>query len=420
VLVAATALALAAAAALPWLRFDFNPLHLRSASTEALATMNELAADPLTSPNTMQVLLPTLDAAQKLAERLSALPEVAQALTLASFVPEDQPAKLATIADAASLLELTLLPLEVKPPPSDAETVLALRAAADALAAVVGPADTTPAAAAAAAEATRVVAALRALAAANSDRRAAFADAVVPGLVTTLEQAAQSLQARPVALADLPPDLRNDWLAADGRARVEVFPKLAAAAAGVGDDNAAIAAFAAAVRRVAPDAGGVPVSIQEAARTIIGAFVIAGILAFVAVTVLLGVALRRAGDVARTLASLLFGGLATLGLCVALGIALNYENIIALPLLFGIGVAFNIYFVIAWRRGEAELLATPIARAVVFSALTTSTAFGSLWLSSHPGTASMGELLALSLACTLGSALFVLPALLGPPPRTAG
>jgi uncharacterized protein len=125
--------------------------------------------------------------------------------------------------------------------------------------------------------------------------------------------------------------------------------------------------------------------------------------------------LRKARDVAITLASLLLGGFVTLGLCVILQIPLNYANIIALPLLFGIGVAFNIYFVIAWRHGVRDLLQTSIARAVIFSALTTSTAFGSLWLSSHPGTASMGKLLALSLACTLAAALLVLPALLGPP-----
>ena len=174
------------------------------------------------------------------------------------------------------------------------------------------------------------------------------------------------------------------------------------------------------MRTVAPEAAGAPVAIQESARTVVGAFVAAGVWALLAVTALLALALRRLGDVLRTLASLLLGGLVTLGLCVALRIALNYENIIALPLLFGIGVAFNIYFVIAWRRGTGELLQTPIARAVIFSALTTATAFGSLWLSSHPGTASMGKLLALSLACTLAAALVVLPALLGPAPRRQG
>jgi len=145
------------------------------------------------------------------------------------------------------------------------------------------------------------------------------------------------------------------------------------------------------------------------------AFVQAGAWALVSIALLLALTLRRASDVLLTLAPLVLSGLATLGVCAAAGIPINFENIIALPLLAGIGVAFNVYFVMAWRSGSRELLQSSLARAVIFSALTTGTAFGSLWLSHHPGTASMGELLALSLACTLASALLFLPALLGIP-----
>lgn len=92
--------------------------------------------------------------------------------------------------------------------------------------------------------------------------------------------------------------------------------------------------------------------------------------------------------------------------------SLNFANIIALPLLLGVGVSFNIYFVMNWRAGATVFLGTPTARAIVFSALTTSTAVGSLALSGHPGTASMGALLLVSLACTVLTSLLLLPALL--------
>ena len=127
VLVAAALAAAASIAALPWLRFDFNPLHLRSPTTEAVATINDLAADPQTSPNTIDILAPSLAAAESLAQRLAALPEVEQALTLASFVPEDQPPKLALIEDAATLLDVTLSPQAVLPAPSDADAIEAMR-----------------------------------------------------------------------------------------------------------------------------------------------------------------------------------------------------------------------------------------------------------------------------------------------------
>ena len=75
-------------------------------------------------------------------------------------------------------------------------------------------------------------------------------------------------------------------------------------------------------------------------------------------------------------------------------------------------MSFNIYFVMNWRAGEHSRLASATARAVIFSALTTGTAFGSLALSRHPGTASMGDLLLISLGCTLLATLFFVPALL--------
>ena len=149
-----------------------------------------------------------------------------------------------------------------------------------------------------------------------------------------------------------------------------------------------------------------------------GAFVEAGILSFFAILILLVVVLRRAADVAMTLAPLILAGLLTVGTCVALGLELNFANIIALPLLLGIGVAFNIYFVIAWRAGAQNFLQSSLTRAVIFSALTTASGFGTLWLSKHPGTASMGELLMISLGWVLATTLFLSPALLGPPHHT--
>lgn len=390
-------------ALLPRLQFDFNPLHLRSARVESVATLLELMQDPQTTPNTLDVLSPSVGAAAALALRLEGLPEVDHAVTLASFVPEEQGEKLALIADAALLLDPVLDPDSGKPPPRDADTVRAIEHTAQALEQTASANPGTSVAAVA----SHLVPALRSLAQGEPGLRARLEAALIPGLVTTLGQLRTAMQAAPVTLASLPAELKRDWVAADGRARVEVFPK------GDANDNQTLRRFVSAVQALAPEATGPPVSIQEWSRTIVRAFVQAGMWALLAITVLLALFLRRAADVLLTLAPLLLSGLATLGSCAALGLPLNFENIIALPLLLGIGVAFNIYFVMAWRAGEDELLRSSLTRAVIFSALTTGTAFGSLWLSHHPGTASMGKLLAVSLAWTLVVALFFLPALLG-------
>jgi hypothetical protein len=104
---------------------------------------------------------------------------------------------------------------------------------------------------------------------------------------------------------------------------------------------------------------------------------------------------------------------------VLLGMELNFANIIALPLLLGVGVAFKIYYIMAWRAGQTGLLQSSLTRAVMFSACTTATAFGSLWLSSHPGTSSMGKLMALALVTTMAAAVLFQPVLMGPPRERA-
>jgi hopanoid biosynthesis associated RND transporter like protein HpnN len=400
--------ALACAASLPLVHFDFNTLHLKSAKVESVAALLDLMSDPDQSPNTAEVIAPSLPAAQALAPRLERLPEVRQARTLASFIPSDQPEKLAIIADAATLLDLTLNPLASAPPPTDAEVVAALRKTAADLRAAAG---TSPSVSTR--EALRLAGDFDWLAAAPPAARARAGEVLMPPLVTVLDQTRSALSAQPVSLADLPPEIRRDWLAPDGRARVSVAPR------GDANNTAVLDRFIDAVQRIAPDATGPAVDTREGGRAVAGAFAEAGALSFVAITALLFAVLRRARDVAITMAPIVLTGLLTLGSCVVIGQPLNYANIIALPLLFGIGVAFHIYFVMAWRGGGSHLLQSSLSRAIFFSALATATGFGSLWASRHPGTASMGKLLMISLIWTLVSALLFQPALMGPPPKTA-
>ncbi|MBB6252747.1 MMPL family transporter [Nitrospirillum iridis] len=409
VLASAALVAVACATLLPRLSFDFNPLNLRSPKTEAVSVVLELMKDPLFTPNTIDVLANSEDEARALAEKLSKLPEVAQAITLSDYIPTDQDAKMAAISDAALLLGPTLSPPDVRPAPSIEDvrqSMTAIVAALDKLA----PDGATPAGA----SALRFRKALEGALAAPAEKVVpAFQRATEPGLQTMLAQVNDSLQAAPVTIKDLPEDLRRDWVAADGHARISVFPK------GDSNDNQVLKRFVKAVRAVAPDATGTPISIQESSATIIHAFLQAGILALVLVTILLAITLRNVGDVLKTLAPLALAALLTLAAAILAGKPINFANIIALPLLFGIGTAFNIYYVMAWRQGQANPLTSSLTRATILSALTTGTAFGSLWTSHHPGTASMGELLVFSLASILITALLFLPALLGPPKTAA-
>ncbi|MBA3898006.1 MAG: MMPL family transporter, partial [Sphingomonadaceae bacterium] len=117
-------------ALLPLVRFDFNPLHLRDPDGPAMRALADLTHDPLRTPNTINLLAPNADKAKALAARLAAIPEVAQAISIDSFVPADQSAKLAEIGDASLLLDPTINPFDLTPPPSDGDTIAALKATA--------------------------------------------------------------------------------------------------------------------------------------------------------------------------------------------------------------------------------------------------------------------------------------------------
>jgi uncharacterized protein len=388
-----------------FVRFDFNPLHMENPHGEAMATVYDLMKDPQETPNTIDILEPSLSAADRIADRVGRLKEVSQVLTLSTFFPTDQTAKLAAISDASLLLDPTLNPFDTQPPPSDADVVASLNKTAGDLRAAAGATTGGPAD-----HARQLAAALQKLAGGSPAVRERASQALIPPLDTLLAQLRGLLQAQPITRASLPPDLVRDWVAPDGQARVQVFPS------GDSNNNAVLARFSRAVRAVAPDATGTPITIQEAGRTIYTAFIQAGVLGFVVIVALLLAVLRKPRDVALTLAPILLTGLLTLATCVVIGQPLNFANIIAFPLLLGIGVAFNIYFVIAWRNGETNLLRSSLARAVLFSALTTGASFGALILSPHPGTSGIGELLLIALGWTLVTALLFEPALLGPPP----
>ena len=390
-------------ALLPLVQFDFNPLHLRAKNGPAMRALTDLMRDPLRTPNTINVLAANPAAARVLTAKLAALPEVAEAVSVDSFVPADQDAKLALVQDASLLLDATINPFDLAPPPTEAETISALHKTATELrfAATAHPGP-------AADSARRLASAFDQLTPSASARGRAASLLITP-LGTMLDQIRSALQAEPVTRETLPPEISGNWLAKDGRALVQVFPK------GDSNDNAVLRRFTKAVRTVAPNASGLPVATQEAAGTVAWAFIEAGALALALVSALLFFVLRDVKEVAFTLAPVVLSGFLTLGSCVLIGQPINFANIIAFPLLFGVGVAFHIYFVMAWRGGATDLLQSSLARAVLFSALATGSAFGSLWLSHHPGTASMGKILMISLAWTLVCALIFEPALLGPP-----
>lgn len=390
------------------LRFDFNPIHLRDPNTESVATYLDLKRDRNMEIDNIQLLAPNTAEAEKKAERLAQVPEVAAVRTLMDMVPAQQDEKLALIAKAAAALKDALNPDEIQQPPTDAEIVESLKEAAQRLEESAND-SFNAGQQKGIAGARRLAAALTGLAQAPAEKRLLADEVMVGPLAYDLEQFRDLLTAQKVTLADLPPELVKEWRTPDGQQRLSIAPK------DQSGSEESLRAFARAVLKVEPNATEGPVSILEASRTIIGAFFEAAGWALASIALLLIIMLRRVSDMLLTLIPLMLAAVVTMEVMVLLGMPLNFANIIALPLLLGVGVAFKIYYIMAWREGGTNLLQTSLTRAVMFSAATTATAFGSLYFSSHPGTSSMGELLALSLVCTLAAAVLFQPILMGKP-----
>ncbi|WP_061020154.1 MMPL family transporter [Bradyrhizobium sp. CCH5-F6] len=397
-------LALGGLPLLYFMKFDFNPMNLRNPNAESIATFLDLRKDPNTGANAINVMTTSEEQARQVEAKLEKVPEVLRVMSLDSFVPQDQPPKLKLIAQGAKVLNPALNPDQIDAAPSDQENVESLKSSADNLRRTAGDAKGPGAIAS-----RRLADALEKLANGDEATRNKAQDVFVTPMKIVFDQLRKAMQAEPVTLKSLPPDLVSGWKSKDGIIRVEALPK------GDPNDNDTLRKFAAAVLEAEPTAIGGPVSILKSGDTVVKAFIHAGIYALLVIGLLLWITLRRFVDVLMTLVPLLVAGAVTLEICVLIGLPLNFANIVALPLLLGVGVAFKIYYVVAWRSGRTNLLQTSLTRAIFFSALTTATAFGSLWLSSHPGTSSMGKLLALSLVTTLAAVLLFQPALMGKP-----
>ncbi len=381
------------------LRFDFDPLNLKDPRSESVATLFDLMQDPQANPYVIEILKPSLPEAEALARQIAALPEVDHVMTLASFVPENQDAKLAMIGDASMLLAPTLNPPAIEPAPTEGEVLTTLSKTATALR-ELGPERK---------EAARLAQDLDEVVTRHDELLLRnLHEALIRGMETQLATIRASLAAEPVAIDTITDDLRRDWITADNRAKIEVYPK------GDARDYRVLTAFTAAVRGLAPEASGSPISIQESGKTVTDAFIRAGLFGLLAISFLAWLVLRNVGDVLRLIAPLILAGVLTLATMVIICLPLNFANIIALPLLLSLGVSYAIYFVSAWRMGISQPLQSSMARAVLFSAATTLVAFGSLSLSTHPGTSGMGELLTVALLYSLLCTFLILPVLLGP------
>jgi hopanoid biosynthesis associated RND transporter like protein HpnN len=400
------------------LSFDNSPMNLRDPDSESVSTFEEIRSDNLTTPMVLSVLEPDLEAAEKKAGELRLLPEVSRALTITSMVPNRQQEKIAVIQDLELMLGSTLGDGADSTASENIQTRLAaIDSLEDSLSILESSASVNDLRVndlSAIGDLRLAVELFRS----RTERmdpahQAIYLDRLETNLFSGLGPALQNLRsaltAEEIQVESLPVNIRSQWRASDGRYRVAIFPS---------DDLAnreSEGQFVAGVRAEEPNATGIPAIEFEAAKLVVTSFQQALTTALLVVFTLLLLLMRNWRDPVLIMIPILLATVLTVAVMVSLDMLLNFANIIALPLLFGIGVDNGIHIVHRYRvalPSSENLMATSTARAVFFGTLTTIASFGSLALSAHYGMATMGKLLTIGMLMTLITTLIVLPTLL--------
>lgn len=400
-------LAVAAAVLALGVRVDFNPVNLRDPNTESVQTFKYLLQSEDTSPMTLAALAHDENEARSLEEKFNRLPTVDKVVSLDDLIPGQQDEKLALIADLSLIMgaQLSHFPEPLHGAATRAvierfhQIVRERLGMGGSGGAVLAALDT---------DLARFQARLDAVdAAAGQALLDQLQDSLIGPLPGVIRELGESLSAAPVTRESLPKELVDRWVSPTGLYRLQVYPKKDL------NELENLREFILEAQRVDPDVTDLPVTYLESMNEVIKAFQQAFAIAFIATTLILLLVLRNLKDTLLVLLPLMLASLFTAAATVLFKVPFNFANIIALPLLFGLGVDSGIHM--AHRLHEVErdggsLLGTSEAKGVFYGALTTVFSFSSLALTSHQGTASMGLLLSIGLMLTLVCSLVVLPA----------
>ncbi len=388
--------------------FDSNPINLRDPNSESVSTIKELLASQTDSPFALSALAPDMGSATKLAHQLEQLPSVHNTIYLKDLVAKNQDEKLEIIEELDLILGNQLSTFDNTL--NDTNPKQALLTLNSAITEVLKK-ETTNAPKTTLEQLQNSINLFLLINAEKKDEIYNTLEKNIIGLLPfTLNRLKTSLTATPYQLADLPDYILSHWLSSNGLYKILIMPEK--------DQNQVenLKQFVSEVQTAAPSSSGLPVADQASGVAVVNAFIQAFTGAVLAIFLLLLIILRDIRSTLLVIGPLLLAGLLTGATNVLLNNSFNFANIIALPLLMGMGVDSGIHIMHRLKSGlscNKEILQSSTARGVFFSSLTTMCSFSSLAFTPHVGTASMGLLLAVGIFFTLVCTLIVLPAFYG-------
>jgi hopanoid biosynthesis associated RND transporter like protein HpnN len=389
---------------------DFNPINLRDPNTESVIAFKNLMKDKETTPMTLTVLAKDENSAKNLEQKLSALPEVDKTVSLFDFQPSEQDDKLALIEEMSLMLgaQMQSFPT-LKEDPDPIPAINRLIQTIDSIL----PQKTDDR------ERTALLGfkkelqdILIELDARQQPNRRIFIEKIQTTLLGTLpnvmNELSAGLNAKEITLDDLPADIKDKWLSKNGSYRIQIFPKKDL------NDLKNLEEFITEVQSIAPETTDLPVMYWESMKEVIAAFQEAIVIALVTIALLLFAIRRNIVDTALVMTPLILAGLFTMASATLTGTPINFANIIALPLLLGLGVDNGIHMVEKLHHSLSEkqnIYRSSTARAMFYGALTTASSFAGLAFSPHQGIASMGLIITMGIFWIMVCTFVILPAL---------
>ncbi len=400
----------------PRVRFDYNFLHIQPVTSTTAQYEGILMRRTGLAPSYDVVVKDDLQSLEETSDELAALPSVSRVDSASGLVPPDQEQRIRAArgvveriagireeaGSAREATDLTKLVEQYREMQRGLETALKAKA-------LVGN--------------KRVISEIRRCARAGrrflekydnagaealSPRLEAFSTSLFSYMEELLATLGSNRQLEKVSFADLPENIRTRFVGRTGKYAAYVFPSRSVW------NKAFLDRFNADVTTIAPDATGSALFAQTMLDVAGRALRQCSLLVFGAIVVLMFLDFRKATPMLLALLSVVVGVIWMLGIMDLVGWRYNPINIMAVPLMLGIGIDNGVHIVHRFREGGCDVrktLATS-GRAIAVSSLTTIAGFACVLFSTHRGLISLGQLMVLGVGACLIASLTVLPAVL--------
>jgi hopanoid biosynthesis associated RND transporter like protein HpnN len=387
-------------------RYDHNLLNLQSPDSPAVHWAQRFLNTTTGAGWCALSHASTREEAQALKEQYERLPEVSRVVEIASLLPVEQERKLPMMREIAGLLnrlpsaDRGVTPAACSPSELQHECDLFLRSLAEPIHKLGFPILNDIA--------LKMVVLRETSGQCPQTQLDQFGQRLVADLLADLHKLRSATTANTIEMSDLPAELRGRYVGQSGQWLVQAFAK-----EGLWEIEP-LKRFVSAARTVDPDATGKPFGTLEGLLGMQRGFAWAGIYSLAVIVLVLLADFRSLMHTLLALLPLAIGSVVTVGVMAICGVAFNPANMIALPLIVGVGVDNGVHVLHDYLglRGGPYVLNRSTGAGVAVAALTTVLGFGALMTAGHRGLVSLGFVLALGVTSSMIAALVVLPAML--------